>query len=89
MAVRSLLDSITREDSIVTDEVIESEVRQWLRDHQGHAHCGRCIARDLHQEPQLIQAAMDVLATRQIFSAGPCGCGNGGLCYGWPVGPRN
>lgn len=70
----------------MADDVIESEVRQWLRDHQGHAHCARCIARDLHQEPQLIQDAMDVLATRQIFSAGPCACGRGGLSYGRSAG---
>jgi len=50
--------------------VIESEVRQWLRDHQGHAHCAGCIARDLQQEPQSIQIAMDA---RQIFSAGVWG----------------
>jgi hypothetical protein len=78
----------TAEDATVADEAIESEVRQWLRDHQGHAHCARGIARDLHQEPRLIQAAMDVLATRQIFSAGPCACGRGGLSYGWSVGLR-
>jgi hypothetical protein len=79
-----------REESArqLADDVIESEVRQWLRDHQGHAHCAACIARDLQREPQPIQAAMDVLAIRQIFSAGPCGCGRGGLCYGLPVGPR-
>jgi len=47
------------------------------------------IARDLQGESDLIQAAMDVLATRQIFSAGPCGCGKGGLSYGWPVGPKS
>ncbi len=68
----------------VADDVIESEVRQWLRDHQGQPHCARCIGRDLQREPQLIQAAMDVLATRQIFSAGPCECGKGGLSYGAP-----
>jgi hypothetical protein len=64
------------------DDAIESEVRQWLRDHQGHAHCDRCIAGDLQQEPELIRAAMDVLATSQVFSAGPCGCGKWGLSYG-------
>jgi hypothetical protein len=46
------------------------------------------IARDLQGESDLIQAAMDVLATRQIFSAGPCRCGNVGLNYGWSVDPR-
>lgn len=69
----------------MADAVVESQVRQWLRDHQGQAHCARCIARDLQREAQSIQAAMDVLATRQIFSAGPCRCGKGGLSYGWPV----
>ena len=72
----------------MADDVIESEVRQWLRDHQGHAHCAQCIARDLHQEPQLVQDAMDVLATRQIFSVGSCGCGRDGLSYGWSVKPK-
>jgi hypothetical protein len=31
----------------------------------------------------LVQAAMDELAPRQIFSAGPCACGATGLRYGW------
>jgi len=73
----------------VADDVIESEVRQWLRDHQGQAHCARCLAQDLQREPHLIQAAIDVLATRQIFSAGPCRCGKGGLSYGGAVGPKS
>ena len=72
----------------MADDVFESEVRQWLRDHPGQPHCAGCIGRDLQREPQLIQAAMDLLATRQIFSAGLCECGKGGLSYGWPAGPK-
>lgn len=70
----------------MADDVVESEVRQWLRDHQGHAHCARCIAAELPREPQLVQAAMDVLATRPVFSRGPCECGNVGLSYS--IAPR-
>jgi len=37
----------------VADDVFESEVRQWLRDHPGQPHCAGCIGRDLQREPQL------------------------------------
>jgi hypothetical protein len=51
--------------------------------------CAECIARDLQREAELIQAAMDVLATRPIFSVGPCGCGRGGLSYGRSAGRKS
>ena len=70
----------------MADDVVESEVRQWLREHHGDAYCARCIARNLQRESQLIQAAVDVLATRQIFSAGLCACGAMGLAYGGSAG---
>jgi hypothetical protein len=63
--------------------VLESSVRQWLRDHQGSAHCAACIARALADEPvHLVRAALDDLAPRPIFSAGLCACGAPGLRYG-------
>lgn len=68
----------------MADDVLESTVRQWLRDHQGSAHCATCIAKALAQEDvRLVRAALDDLAPRQIFSAGPCACGATGLRYGW------
>jgi hypothetical protein len=70
----------------VADDIIESRVREWLRDHQGSAYCARCVARDLHIDVALAQAAMDDLGTRQIFSRGPCACGRMGLAYGWSTG---
>lgn len=66
----------------MADDVVESMVRQWLREHQGSAHCARCIARDLAVELALVKLAMDELAPRQIFSRGPCACGEEGLSYG-------
>jgi hypothetical protein len=66
----------------VADDVIESTVRQWLRDHEGQAHCAACVARDLNLEVDIVRAAMEALAPRQIFSSGPCVCGATGLCYG-------
>ncbi len=70
----------------VADDIIESRVRGWLRDHQGSAHCARCVARDLHIDVALARAAMDDLSTRQTFSRGPCTCGMMGLAYGWSSG---
>jgi len=71
--------------------MIESMVRQWLREHQGSAHCARCVAKDLAVEVALVQVAMDDLAPRPIFSRGSCGCGEAGLMiYGWsPSDPRS
>ena len=68
----------------MADDVLESTVRQWLRDHQGSAHCATCIAKALaHEDVRLVRAVLDDLAPRQIFSAGPCACGTTGLRYGW------
>jgi hypothetical protein len=64
-------------------EMIESRVRQWLREHQGVAHCARCLATALRLDDESIRAAMDDLAPRQPFSRGPCACGETGLSYGW------
>ena len=70
----------------MADDVIESEVRQRLRDHQGRAFCARCVARELPADAPLIRAALEVLATWQICSRGPSACGTVGLSYGWSVG---
>ena len=72
----------------MAEHVTESMVRQWLREHRGSAHCAGCVARDLAVMPALVKGAMDELAPRQIFSRGPCACGEVGLCYGWSAGPR-
>jgi hypothetical protein len=72
----------------MVDDVIESTVRQWLREHQGSAHCARCVARDLQLDHAVVRAAMDELAPRQMFSHSSCACGEEGLSYGWSVGPR-
>jgi hypothetical protein len=70
----------------MADDVLESTVRQWLRDHPGRAHCAQCIARDLAlADVQLVRAALDDLAPRKVFSAGPCACGAPGLRYGGPA----
>jgi hypothetical protein len=69
----------------MADDVLESTVRQWLRDHQGQAYCARCIAKDLGEpDPEVVQTVMDTLAPRPIFSAGRCACGSPGLQYGQP-----
>ena len=68
----------------MADDVVESSVRQWLRDHQGSAHCATCIAKALaYEHVHLGRAALDALAPRPIFSEGPCACGATGLRYGW------
>ena len=68
----------------MADDVVESSVRQWLRDHQGSADCATCIAKALaYEHVHLVRAALDDLAPRPIFSEGPCACGVTGLRYGW------
>jgi hypothetical protein len=69
----------------LAEDMTESMVRQWLREHQGSAHCARCVARGLSVELSLVKGAMDELAPRPIFSQGPCACGEAGLRYGLPV----
>jgi threonine dehydratase len=64
-------------------EMIESRVRQWLREHQGAAYCARCVATALLLDDESVRAAMDDLAPRQPLSLGPCACGATGLSYGW------
>lgn len=43
----------------------------------------RGVARDRQLDVALVQAVMDHLAPRQMFSAGPCACVAAGLRYGW------
>ena len=70
----------------VTASMTESRVREWLRDHQGSAHCASCVARDLGLDVGLARATITELSPRQAFSRGLCACGATGLCYGWAVG---
>ena len=72
----------------MADDVLESTVRQWLRDHQGQAYCARCIAKDLGEpDPEVVREVMETLAPRPVFSAGRCACGSAGLQYGPPGKP--
>ena len=63
--------------------LMESMVRQRLRDKKGQVYCADCLAQDLQQDPTEVRAAMDALAPRQNFSAGPCPCGQTGLTLRW------
>jgi len=40
------------------------------------------MVRELPADEPLIRAALEVLATRQVFSRGRCACGTVGLSYG-------
>jgi hypothetical protein len=64
--------------SAMSDNVMESMVRQRLREKAGQVYCADCLAKDLQQDPLEVRAVMDVLAPRQHFSAGPCPCGPDG-----------
>jgi hypothetical protein len=66
--------------------MVESQVRQWLREHQGSATCAHCVGNALLLHHAAVQAAMDELAPRHPFSRGPCACGATGLSYGWSSG---
>jgi len=59
--------------------IVESMVRQRLRDKDGQVYCADCLAKDLEQDPREVRAAMDVLVPHQNFSAGSCPCGQTGL----------
>lgn|GEM_PF-3445381 len=61
----------------------ERLVRQRLRDNKGRAYCAECMAKDLGRDPAELKTAMEALATRERFSAAPCGCGAPGLIYRW------
>jgi hypothetical protein len=63
--------------------VMESMVRQRLREKKGQVYCADCLAKDLEQDPAEVRAAMDALAPRQNFSAGSCPCGQTGLTLRW------
>jgi hypothetical protein len=45
--------------------IMESMVRQRLREKNGQVYCADCLAKDLEQDPSEVRAAMDVLAPRQ------------------------
>lgn len=67
--------------------LIESVVREYLRDHSGMVYCSRCLIGALAGTGPggVISAVMIDLAERQPpFSAGRCGCGSEGLSYSLP-----
>jgi len=65
------------------DSLMESMVRQRLREKRGQVYCADCLAQDLQQDPVEVRAAMAELAVRQDFMAGGCPCGATGLAYRW------
>jgi hypothetical protein len=66
----------------MADDVIESMVRQLLREQAGEVQCALCLARVLNIDMSAIQAVLVILAERQPpFAAGRCGCGNNGLKF--------
>jgi len=63
--------------------IMESMVRQRLREKNGQVYCADCLAKDLGQDPTEVRAAMGVLAPRQSFATGSCPCGQTGLMLSW------
>jgi len=61
--------------------IMESTVRQRLREKNGQVYCADCLAKDLEQDSREVRAAMEVLAPRQDFSAGSCPCGQQDSCF--------
>jgi hypothetical protein len=65
--------------------LLESEVRQWLRDRPGMAFCGRCIALLTRSSPParpVIAAAVLALSRSSSgFLPGRCRCGALGVRY--------
>lgn len=68
----------------MSQDLTETMVRQWLRDHAGKVYCAECLARALgHPDAGVIRVTLGELAHRQLFWGGPCLCGEMGLRYGW------
>lgn len=65
------------------DDVMESMVRQRLRQKQGQVYCADCLAQDLQQDPAEVRTAMDTLVSRTMSVAKACPCGGTGLMYRW------
>jgi hypothetical protein len=61
--------------------VMESMVRQRLRDKKGQVYCADCLAKDLHQDPKAVKVAMDTLARGMSFRTRSCPCGKAGIMY--------
>jgi hypothetical protein len=73
----------------MSHNMIESMVRQRLREKNGQVYCADCLAKDLEQDPTEVKAAMDVLTARQTFAGGLCPCGKTGLMLRWEgLGPE-
>ena len=49
----------------MSHNMIESMVRQRLREKNGQVYCADCLAKDLEQDPTEVKAAMDVLTARR------------------------
>jgi hypothetical protein len=81
-ASRSVRDRLL-ECPVVDFNLMESVVRQHLRDHPGEVRCADCLARDLGLHPSTaIASVLAILADRQPpFAAGRCACGASGLMY--------
>jgi hypothetical protein len=66
----------------MADDLLESVVRQHLRDQPGEVSCARCVARVLNLDLSATEAVMLALAERRPpFAAGLCGCGTRGLKF--------
>ncbi len=61
--------------------VMESMVRQRLRDKKGQVYCADCLAKDLQQDPKVVKVAMDTLARVKSFRTRGCPCGKAGIMY--------
>ena len=65
--------------------LLESEVRQWLRDRPGIAFCGRCIAvltrSSLPARPVIAAAVLALSRSSSGFLPGRCRCGGLGVRY--------
>jgi hypothetical protein len=61
--------------------VMESMVRQRLRDKKGQVSCADCLAKDLRQGPNAVKVAMDALVRGMSFRARRCPCGKAGIMY--------
>jgi hypothetical protein len=65
------------------DPLIQSKARQHLRDQPGARAVRAAWRRRFHMDYESIRAAMDDLASRQVFSRGLCARAGQ---RGWPTG---
>lgn len=64
----------------MVDPMLESRVRQWLREREGTAYCAKCIvAARIKATAKAISLVLATIEHRRPFLPGRCQCGRVGV----------